>query len=460
MNEKTFWDAVLADLQLNLSELNYKTWASTSYISEMTENTLTITCPNKFAKDQMNGKFLPIVQDSVDKISKKKMVIDFEVGDSKREAEQNKTALQGTPIFESIGASAQKKKNGKHFGLNPKYSFENYVIGSHNQLAFAVANAVSQNPGKQYNPLFIYSGAGLGKTHLMQAIGNKIAETQPELSIIYTTGEAFTNEFIEVIQQSKSASQKSSFKKKYREADLLLIDDVQFIIGRESTQQEFFHTFNELFMKEKQIVLTSDKPPSEFTNLEERVKSRFGQGMIVDIQKPDLDMRVAILRAKRNASKENVSNEAIDAIASRVDTNVRELEGAYIRVLAQAMSDGVEASQINEDFVKHALNGIVKEKENKPINMNTVLKTVCSYYSVTMQDVKGKRRTQNLVVPRQISMYLMHELTHTPFLTIGEYLGGRDHTTVMHGVRKIEDQLNEDLRVEADVKNIKSLLFA
>ncbi|MCA9308410.1 MAG: chromosomal replication initiator protein DnaA [Patescibacteria group bacterium] len=343
--------------------------------------------------------------------------------------------------------------------LNPNYTFENFIMGANNQLAFSIAQAVAENPGITYNPFFIYSGVGLGKTHLMQSIGHKIAQNNPEIKIMYCTGESFMNDFIEAIKSQRGAGKYTSkdFRNKYRKADVLLIDDIQFIAGKEATQDEFFHTFNALQMAQKQIVITSDRPPQEFTNIEDRIRSRFGSGITADMQKPDIETRIAILRSKRDRDGGNMSNDVIDVLAEHISSNVRELEGAYLQVIMSARSTH---SPITIEFAKTVLQDTLKAKRKKPLTINTILKTVCTYFDVTMGDVKGKRRTQVLVVPRQIAMYLMHSLTETPFTSIGDFFGGRDHTTVIHGVRKIEEEINQNGKLREDIIKIKDLLNA
>lgn len=343
--------------------------------------------------------------------------------------------------------------------LNPNYTFENFIMGANNQLAFSIAQAVAENPGITYNPFFIYSGVGLGKTHLMQSIGHKIAQNNPEIKIMYCTGESFMNDFIEAIKSQRGAGKYTSkdFRNKYRKADVLLIDDIQFIAGKEATQDEFFHTFNALQMAQKQIVITSDRPPQEFTNIEDRIRSRFGSGITADMQKPDIETRIAILRSKRDRDGGNMANDVIDVLAEHISSNVRELEGAYLQVIMSARSTH---SPITIEFAKTVLQDTLKAKRRKPLTINTILKTVCTYFDVTMGDVKGKRRTQVLVVPRQIAMYLMHSLTETPFTSIGDFFGGRDHTTVIHGVRKIEEEINQNGKLREDIIKIKDLLNA
>lgn len=459
MDPKVFWDAVLADLQLNLSELNYKTWVAGTTAQELTEDSVEIICPTAYVRDKLQGQFYSLIKDSVSRIYKTEIDIIFKVGKSiKEKIETSEKVKEAGPLFEPIKENFFIKRETNKSGLNPKYTFENYLMGKNNQLAYAIATAIADNPGKTYNPFFLYSGVGLGKTHLMQAIGNRIIQKNPNLKVIYCTGETFTNDFIEALQKGRGAKGEYStnrFREKYRKVDVLLIDDVQFIAGRDATQEEFFHTFNALHMAEKQIVLTSDKPPHAFKNLESRITSRFSSGIIADIQSPDIDMREAILRAKRDENKDEIPNDVIQVIASRVDTNIRELEGAYLQVLTYAKAKGID---LNRETALEALGGTIKERNINPVNVNDIMKAVCNYYSIKTADLKGARRTKELVVPRQMTMYLLYEMTQTPFMTIGQLLGGRDHTTIMHGVRKIEDEISKSTKIRQDVANIKQFL--
>ena len=318
---------------------------------------------------------------------------------------------------------------------------------------------MAERPGEIYNPVFIYSGVGLGKTHLMQAIGNFILKNKPGMKVIYTTGESFTNEMIDAIQSGKGKGRYASndFRNKYRKADVFLIDDVQFIAGKDATQEEFFHTFNALYLAQKQIVITSDKPPKDFTNLEERISSRFNSGIIVDMQTPDVETRIAILRARRDKDGDTISNEVINIIAETVTTNIRELEGAYLRLLSVAKATGTD---VTPDTALLTLGQTIKERNKKPVNMNEILNAVCNYYSIKSADLKGKKRTKELVLPRQVVMFLIKDLTNTPYMTIGDFLGGRDHTTVMHGVDKIGEEVRTKQTIREDIVNVKQMLFS
>jgi len=452
------WRGVLGKLYLDLSEYMYKTWAEKCFPIKLTENSLEIACPQKYTMDQVK-KFESLIQASVNEIGKGDYKLIFTVDASlANKVETSKKKQQKSPEKPLFNNSTQLKgikTNNSEANLAAQFTFDNYIMGDTNRLAYSIAWAIAEDPGKEYNPLFLYSGVGLGKTHLVQAIGNKILKEKPNLKILYTTGEQFCNELIEALQSSKGKIYRvDQFRKKFRNADVLIIDDIQFIVGKESTQQEFFHTFNTLHLSGKQIVLTSDRPPKDFVNLEKRITSRFGSGITADIQHPTIEMRTAILRNKRDANNEPVPDNVIDFIAEKVDTNIRELKGAYIQVASKAKSEGKLATM---EMAGKALGQIVVEKR-ETANTNTIMKAVCKYFSVNKTDIKGKRRTQGIVIPRQIAMYLLRQMTDTPLVSIGELLGGRDHTTIMHGVEKIAGEVQKKPRVRQDIENIKSLI--
>lgn len=454
LNEKTTWDAVLAEMELTLSALEFGTWFKNTYIEAIADDYVLIVCPSTYAVDTLKKKYLSLIQNGVTKIGKKEREVRFVVGHKEM---QSQKAQEG-PLF-TFKAAVDESPRNNTANLNPQFTFENYVMGANNRLAYSIATAVADNPGRVYNPFFIYSSVGLGKTHLMQAVGNRVLQKNPNAKVYYCTSEDFTNELIEAVQSGKTKGKYTSnkFREKYRNVDVLLIDDIQFIAKKESTQEEFFHTFNTLHMAQKQIVVTSDRPPKDFTNIEERITSRLGMGIIADIQSPDVETRIAILRNKRDKNSDEMPNEIIDFIAENVATNIRELEGAYLQVLTFARATGQD---LNLRTAQEALGQSIKIQAAKPLNVNQILKTVSSYYNVTLTDIKGKRRTKELVVPRQMAMYMLYELTQTPFLTIGELLGNRDHTTIMHGVKKIEKELKDLGRTKQDYLSLKQLLRA
>jgi len=439
MNNDQLWEATLAELELNLSGGNFKTWFGQTSILKNENRLIEIGFPTSYARDRVEQRHYHQVKKVLDRLTQKENELIFSVDTSPKLPEK-----PFGPLFEG------GKESQKGVGLSLNYTFENFVIGNCNNLAHAVALAVAQKPGQAYNPVFFYSGVGLGKTHLLQAIGNDIIKKRRGLSVLYCTGESFTNELLDSIQ-SGSRKTTAKFRKKFRETDVLLIDDIQFIAGRETTQEEFFHTFNALFMEKKQIVLTSDKPPREISKLEDRLSSRFVGGMIADMQAPDLDVRIAILRNKAKNSKTKVPNEVIDTIAEGVETNIRELEGTFNQVLIYVKAQGLELTP--ETATKILGNSFKKRKV--VATPRKILKTVGTYYTVKQKDLKGKRRTKEIVRPRQVAMYLLRNLTELPLTQIGDLLGGRDHTTVMHGVGKIEKLLEENLQIREQVSVVK-----
>jgi chromosomal replication initiator protein len=458
-NEIALWEKLNAHLEPRVTSNVYKIYSNRLALQIVDDLGVIVLCPDSYAKALIEKSLGTIFEEAIKELTKSSYWVRFQI--SKPEiapVPKKKKTVQSVDLFnqedfEKSSKETVQEKALEVSGISPRYKFENYLMGANNQLAFAVAKAVAERPGETYNPLFIYSGVGLGKTHLMQAIGNQILKNKPALKVVYTAAETFTNELIEAIQSSKGRGQYTvnKFRTKFRNADVLLVDDVQFIVGRETTQQEFFHTFNALYLAQKQIVMTSDRPPRDFVNLEERVKSRFGSGMIVDIQPPDYDMRVAILRQKRDDSGDPVSNEVIDLLAKNIVTNVRELLGAYLQLLTKYITEGQD---ITPTLVMSELGQRGDLQKKKPVNINQILKAVCTYYSVKAEDVKGQRRTKDIVLPRQTTMYLIYDLTKTPYMTIGEFLGGRDHSTIIHGVRKIEEDLKSDAKTKSDIANI------
>lgn len=476
------WIKLSSELELAGNPSVYKMYSQRMGV-EIHKGGINILCPDGHAVSVVEKAFKKLVEEFIKKAGMVGKTVDFVVGKAEQkdkgddsrghdfskgslfaqaEAPKSPKKTESTEYSDStLSTNTASNGNGgvNGAGLSAKYVFENYLMGSNNQLAYAVAKAVAERPGETYNPLFIHSGVGLGKTHLMQAIGNKILSDKPRLKVVYVTGENFTNGLVEALQTSKGRGQytMNKFREKFRAADVLLIDDVQFIAGRDSTQEEFFHTFNALYMNQKQIVLTSDRPPKDFTDLEDRIKSRFGSGMIVDIQPPDLDMRTAILRNKRDEAGDAIPNDIIDYIALNVKTNVRELLGAYIQVSASAKNKGLE---VTKEFVAKELGQRIPDQNRKNVNLNQILRAVCGYYSVKMDDIKGAKRTKDFVVPRHIAMYLIYDLTKTPYMTIAQVFGGRDHTSILHGIKKVEDELKSVAKTKQDVANILQTVYA
>lgn len=335
--------------------------------------------------------------------------------------------------------------------LNKEYTFDTFVVGSNNQFAYAASLAVAESPGTIYNPLFLYSGVGLGKTHLMHSIAHFIMKTNPSMRVLYVTSETFTNEVIEAIRNGNNNSMRD-FREKYRNIDVLLIDDVQFIIGKESTQEEFFHTFNTLHGANKQIILSSDRPPKDMDILEDRIRSRFEWGLLADIQSPDYETRIAILRKKQELDGYSVSDDVIEYIASNIKSNIRELEGALNKIIAYA---NLEKREINIDLAEQVLRDIISPNEKKVITPEFIIDTVADHFDITPSDIVGSKRSSKIVFPRQIAMYLCREMLDAPLTGIGKMMGDRDHTTVMHGIEKIEKEMSAKDSVRNTVDILK-----
>ena len=335
--------------------------------------------------------------------------------------------------------------------LNPKYTFDTFVVGSNNNLAHAAALAVAESPGEIYNPLFIYGGVGLGKTHLMHAIAHFILKNDPKAKILYVTSETFTNELIDAIRNKNNITT-TEFREKYRNNDVLLIDDIQFIIGKESTQEEFFHTFNTLYESKKQIIISSDKPPKEIETLEERLRSRFEWGLTVDIQSPDYETRMAILRKKEEMEGYNIDNEVIKYIATHVKSNIRELEGALTKIVALSR---LNKCDITLQLAEEALKDIISPGSQREVTAELILQIVADHFGLTPLDITSQRRSKEIVYPRQITMYLCRSMMDIPLQSIGKVLGGRDHTTIIHGCEKIAADLKKDDSLKNTIEILK-----
>jgi len=433
LDEKETWQAALGELEVVLSKANYTTWFKDTFILEMSEEKLTIGVPNTFTKEWLENKYHPQIFDTLKKIHPEIKEIDYSVA---------------TTAFPKSSPQIISQKNEEtvpykeHPTLNSKYIFDNFIVGNSNRLAAATAQAVTAKPGVVYNPLFIYGGVGLGKTHLIQAIGNEIIAKNPKKKVIYVPCEKFTNEFI----QSISSGKINEFKKSYRDIDVLLVDDIQFLSGKEGTQEEFFHTFNSLHQTNRQIVITSDRVPKAIPQLEDRLSSRFGMGMVADIQAPNLEMRQAILSSKCEEKNYSIPEEVLDYIAQNIESNIRELEGAVNRIFSYCQLNKIEPS---EDIAIKVLEDIIVSR-GKNLSVEKILKAACDFFNISHDDILSTRRNKELVWPRQIVMYLLRHEMSLSYPKIGRELNKKDHTTIIHGVEKIEKELarNNDLRKE------------
>lgn len=446
---KATWQKVLNTLEVDLSPAVFSTFLKTTTIEKSEKGITTVLVKDRYQKENLELRYYAQIKAALDDITGTKNELIFKVASSLKP----KTERAGLgPLFreeKELDVETLKRK-AKEAGLAPFYTFANFVVGSNNNLAHAVARAIVDKPGALYNPLFIYSGVGLGKTHLIQAIGNEILRKHQNLTVVYCTGESFMNELIESITEGRKKT--FLFRRKFRAADVWIIDDVQFIAGRESTQEEFFNTFNALYQDKRQVILASDRPPKEIPHIEERLSSRFAAGMIARMDPPDLEMRVAILRNKRQETGFAVSDEVLETVASLVRSNIRELEGALLQVVSAAATTGKE---LNKDSVREILE--TTNGENTALSSpKKILNAICDKYDVRLKDLKSPTRKAAIALPRQICMYLLRQESQLSLEAVGELLGGRDHTTILHGVGKIENLVKKDKKLAQDILNLST----
>lgn len=427
------YQEVLEIIQTKLSKPSFDTWLKSTKAISFNETTIVISAPNNFAKEWLENRYAKLISSALLEFMKKDMEVKIV---TEEDYKNSNTPREVSPTNLSIVTNSFQDDTTSNM-MNVRYTFESFVIGSGNRFAHAASLAVAETPSKAYNPLFLYGGVGLGKTHLMHAIGHYVLDHNPEAKVLYISSEKFTNEFINAIRDNRG----EGFRNKYRNIDVLLIDDIQFLAGKEQTQEEFFHTFNALHEEGKQIIISSDRPPKEIPTLEERLRSRFEWGLITDIQPPDLETRIAILRKKAKAENLDISNDAMLYIANQIDTNIRELEGALIRVVAYS-------SLVNQDITVHlaseALKSIIPSTRPRVITINDIQQKVGEFYGLKLEEFKARKRTKAVAFPRQIAMYIARELTDTSLPKIGESFGGRDHTTVIHAHEKISSEIKED----------------
>ncbi len=420
------WNEVLSLIKVELTEVSFNTWLKTIQPISISDNQVVLAAPNEFTKGILVGRYLNLIKSALKQVTEEEFNIDFIIPGEDQEV-----------ASEEVIDDYEENGHSNISQLNPKYTFDSFVIGNSNRFAHAAALAVAEAPSKAYNPLFIYGGVGLGKTHLMHAIGHYILRQNPESKVVYVSSEKFTNELINSIREYRN----EEFRNKYRNIDVLLIDDIQFIAGKEGTQEEFFHTFNALHDANKQIIISSDRPPKEIPTLEDRLRSRFEWGLITDIQAPDLETRIAILRKKANIENLLVDDDVMLYIATKIESNIRELEGALIRVVAYS---SLTNSEISEELAAEALKDIISGTKTQKITVDLIKEVVSSNYRIRLDDFNSKKRTRAIAYPRQIAMYLTRELTDLSLPKIGDEFGGRDHTTVIHAYDKIVDELEDD----------------
>jgi chromosomal replication initiator protein len=466
---QTIWNQILSKTEQTLNKEICDYWLKPLMPLNLTDRDLTLASSTNFARERIQTRYLPLIEDAASEVVGREIKITLEVIDlppldaeseaifvkeapAVYEASPKKQSIQTSLLDEEMMDTGENKaikpaSLESSFSLNPKYVFETFVTGNSNRLAHAAAMAVAEAPAEKYNPFFVYGGVGLGKTHLMHAIGNRILKNFPDLRVLYISSEKFTNELINSIRDSNP----EQFRQKYRNIDVLLVDDIQFLSNKERTQEEFFHTFNTLHDAKKQIIISSDRPPREIKTLEDRLRSRFEWGLITDIQAPDLETRIAILRKKALLDNINVPNDVMVYIASRIDSNIRELEGALLRVMATASLTG---RTVNNELAAEALKDLYPSSRAKQITLELIQEIVASYFKIKVDELLSKKRTRNLAFPRQIAMYLCRELTDTSLPRIGEMFGGRDHTTVIHAYDKIVREKNEDAKLNNTIKEL------
>ena len=444
---KENWEEIKESLrkEYDLSDISFSTWVSPLKYGYTEGDIVKILIPSDqaHALNYISSKYKSYFQVTISEKMGQTYNISFIL---EKDAQTEESIMESPKNIYNI--------NSENANLNPKYKFDTFIVGSNNKFAHSASLAVAESPGEAYNPLFLYGGAGLGKTHLMHSIGHFILEHNPNMKVLYVTSEAFTNEVIESLRSGNAAAM-NKLREKYRTVDVLMVDDVQFIIGKESTQEEFFHTFNALHSAGKQIVLSSDKPPKEMETLDERFRSRFEWGLIADIQAPDYETRVAILLKNAENYDKEIDKSIIDYIATNIKSNIRELEGAFNKVIALAKLNRVD---LTLELAEEALKDIIYPNKPKEITPTLIINTVAEHYGVSPDDITSKRRNSEFVLPRQVVMYLCRQLTEVSYINVGKILGKKDHTTIIHGVNKIADDMktNEELKnnIETIIKKI------
>ncbi len=441
----SLWTAVLEKLQMTVSNVSFIMWFKPLKVLDMVDNKLVVSTNSTSAKNQILRNYMEKLNEAVHDIIGEK--VEVEVLDPSEEISY---------IQKNGKDNKEKEIEVTKNPFNAKYTFDNFVVGKSNQFVYAAARAVAEHPGEKFNPLFIYGGVGLGKTHLLHAVGNYLREFNPNLKVMYVTCEQFTNAYIESLGSPSKTKATLEFRAKFRNLDVLMIDDIQFISTKPSTQEEFFHTFNELHEANKQIIITSDRPPKEIKTLADRLRSRFSMGLIQDIQAPDLETRIAILRKKSQLEKYIIDDDVIDYIAEHVDSNIRELEGTLSKVYFLANLMGKRSASMEE--ATEALKSEAEEEKNDGLTPDEIIEGVCKYFDVSKEDILGKKKSKDVVEPRMIAIYLISDILEIPLVSIGKIFGGRDHTTIMHSRDKISDQMKSSHKMQTLIGEIRKLL--
>lgn len=451
VQEDRMWQTILGDIEISLSRANYLTWFKNTQVIKQTSDGLVVGVPNIFIKNQLEVKYGQLIRDTIQKNGLPVQTIEFKIQSAPKKTEEE-LAIAPTPIIQhpprqtsAAGPSAAGD------GLNDKYTFENFVVGAGNELAYAACQAVAADPGKKYNPLFLYGGVGIGKTHLIQAVGNALLQARPGARVIYITSEQFVKDFVEALRTKRAGD----FAGYYRAADVLIVDDVQFFAGKEKVQEEFFHTFNTLRQADKQMILSSDKPPKDIPTLEERLRSRFVWGMSIDMQNPDFETRCAIIQAKAVEQGEQLDTDVVEFLATQFQSNIRELEGALNQMLAFCELRGLTPNIA-------IVTGLIGTTTGRPKHLSArqIIERCAKYYQVSLDDLLSPKRDKDIVLPRQVAMYLLRSELHLSFPKIAHELGRKDHTTAIHSVEKISKDSELNPVVRTALSDIKERLYA
>ena len=457
---KNIWESAQEKLRTMLKNDLYELWFAPIRAVSMTDDQFTLEVANDFCEVWLKDNYLSLIQDVLAFVTSRQLKVVFCVAEvsenpEKTEPVQKEDPATPEPSPRPAAASSGRDPLNGDLSFNPNNTFDTFIIGDNNKMAHAASVAVAQSPGKAYNPLFLYSGVGLGKTHLLHAIGQYVVAHRKRARVTYLSSERFTNEYIEALQNNKL----TQFRKRYRQTDVLLIDDIQFLAGKERIQEEFFHTFNALHEGHKQIVLTCDRPSSEIQNLEHRLVSRFEWGMVADLQPPDIEVRLAILRRKAEIINANLPEEILDFLAHHIRANIRRLEGALTRVVAHAKLLEMDGKPLTLECVEKLLHAVLHEESRHTVTMDIIQKKVAEHFDLRLADMTSRRRPENIAFPRQIAMFLSRHLTDHSLNSIGEAFGGRDHGTVMHACKLVKDRMEIDDNVRQKVNYLESLLL-
>ena len=452
----SLWQAVLGEIELSVSRGSYVTWFKNTSLLRYKDGTLVVGVATVFVKNQLERKFNQLITDTLKKNGVEPDKIEYKIHASssvnKRIVDEPVMVTQkAAPVSAPKPVAASQVRHSYRQGLNERYTFENFIVGSGNELAYAACQAIAASPGKKYNPLFLYGGVGIGKTHLIQAVGNAILAKDPSAHVVYISSEQFVQEFLDAIRFKKN----TDFAGYYRSADVLIVDDMQFIAGKEKTQEEFFHTFNALHQANKQIIISSDKPPKDIPTLEERLRSRFNWGMSIDMQIPDFETRCVIIQTKATTHGITLTPDVVDYLANHVQTNIRELEGALNQLLAFC-----EMRSLEPDLT--IATGLLGSGQSRPKHLSAkqIVERTAKHFQVSMEDILGPKRDKDIVVPRQIAMYMLRSELHLSFPKIARELGRKDHTTAIHSVEKIEKESSFDADIRSAIHDIKERLYA